>query len=86
MVIICNWIVFIKRYILRKTNASWIPFVGGVSVSIAFSLPIYKNLNDLYGIPLLLDYGCLWGFLHTFIFYVYLAVKSIFKILMKKLR
>lgn len=86
LVIIYNWIIFIKRYILRKTNASWIPLVGGVSICIAFSLPTYKSLNDIAGIPLLLDYGCSWGFIHTLIFYIYLAVKGVFKMLIKKLR
>lgn len=84
-IIVCNWIIFIKKYILKTTNASWIPLIGGLSISMAFCLPAYKNLNDYSGIPFFLDYGCILGFIHTLIFYLYISLKNILKIIIDKI-
>ncbi len=72
LIIISNWIIFFKRYVLRNSNSSWIPLIGGLLCGCALMLP-YQNLGQYFIIPLLIDYGCFIGFIHTF-FYIILKI------------
>lgn len=70
-IIVCNWIIFIKKYILKTTNASWIPLIGGLSISMAFCLPAYKNLNDYSGIPF---FSGLWLYFRIYSYFNFLLI------------
>lgn len=75
-IIIINWVVFFRRYIIRSSNSSWIPIIGGFLVMCAFSLP-HRSLDNFMMIGFFLDYGCFFGFVHTILFWVIVGLRKI---------
>ena len=55
---ILNPILFIRREILKRSNApSLIPIIGGILGAYGFSLCPYKPISNLAWLPLILDFG-----------------------------
>jgi hypothetical protein len=73
IIIVCNWIIFLKRYVLKNSNSSWIPLIGGGLCGCALLLPC-KNLGQYFIIPLLIDYGCFIGLIHTVLFIIFKVI------------
>jgi hypothetical protein len=61
IVIIGNWWVPIKYYVLkrRERSISCMPIVGGVLASFGLLLSPYSWLHEFFWIPLVVDIGCL---------------------------
>ncbi|TWT38308.1 hypothetical protein KOR42_51890 [Thalassoglobus neptunius] len=64
-IVIMNAIVFWKSCILRLRTPSWIPLLGGGLFTIAMLIQPHPSVREFWWIPLICDYGCLPGFVHT---------------------
>ncbi|MBU2062803.1 MAG: hypothetical protein KKF93_00225 [Candidatus Omnitrophica bacterium] len=69
MLIIMSNAVIVYRRIRYKSNESWVPIFGGLFLFIAFCLvpgqvPVYIKV-----LPFIIDWGCVPGMIHTFIFW-----------------
>ena len=64
-IFIYNWAVVIKYLITKRHPESWGPLVGGLSgVAGLFLLPVDMPVTVRL-LPLILDWGCLPGFVYT---------------------
>lgn len=73
-----NWIIFFKSCVIKSKKSSCIPLLGGGAIVLAMNLPGI-GMEDYASIPLLLDYGCIPLFVHTFFFLIYIGLKGLFK-------
>lgn len=70
------WIAFFNDAILwqelirKKKTASWVPVFGGALGAVSFLIFPVPRLARWFWLPLILDYGCLPGILHTAFFFV----------------
>jgi len=62
-----NWriVIFNWRHRDRGKFISWIPLVGGCLGSLGIWLAPLAELKPFWWAPLLLDFGCFFGFAHT---------------------
>lgn len=73
-----NWIIFFKSFVIKSKKSSCIPLLGGGAIYLAMNLPGI-DMEEYESIPLLLDYGCIPLFVHTFFFLMYKGLKGLFK-------
>ena len=77
--IIFFWILVVFGIIVIKSkNSSCIPLLGGGAIVLAMNLPGI-DMEEYESIPLLLDYGCIPLFVHTFFSFIYKMLKELFK-------
>jgi hypothetical protein len=70
-----NWLIFWRRNIKKSTGASWVPLIGGgIGIIGIFVLP-GNQFSWLWFVPLIVDFGCLPGFLFTALWYFKKAKK-----------
>ncbi|MBZ0134916.1 MAG: hypothetical protein K8I27_00920 [Planctomycetes bacterium] len=69
-----GWIAF-QQIVLRKKAPSWIPLFGGFAGACAVIIAPVDGLWVWAWIPLLIDWGCIPGFVHTAFFWLYLVPK-----------
>jgi hypothetical protein len=67
--------VFYKLYIRKEHAPSWIPLLGGILGVFALLLIPLNIAHKLSWLPLVLDLGCLPGFLLTVIVYIHRIVR-----------
>ena len=77
VVILYNCIIFFSC-VIKSKNSSCIPLLGGGAIVLAMNLPGI-DMEEYESIPLLLDYGCVPLFIHTFFFLMYKGLKGLFK-------
>lgn len=75
MLIIMSNAVIVYRRIRYKSNESWVPMIGGLLLFIALCLipepvPVYVKI-----LPFIIDWGCIPGMMHTFIFWKFVYPK-----------
>lgn len=59
-----NWAV-VWQGIVKRKHSSWVPLVGGlVGVAGLFIVPL-DRLHSYWWVPLILDWGCVPGLLHS---------------------
>ena len=66
---VINGGIFIQGAVLRQPTPSWVPLLGGASGLIALLLCPLPGTTRWWWVPLLVDYGCLPGALHTAWYY-----------------
>jgi hypothetical protein len=52
---------------LFKIHNSWVPLIGGVSGILGALVSPVETIRHLWWLPLLLDFGCIPGFLYTLV-------------------
>ena len=72
-----NWII-VFNCVIKSKNSSSIPLLGGGAIVLAMNLPGI-DMEEYESIPLLLDYGCIPLFVHTFFSFIYKMLKGLFK-------
>ena len=72
-----NWII-VFNCVIKSKNSSCIPLLGGGAIVLAMNLPGI-DMEEYESIPLLLDYGCIPLFVHTFFSFIYKMLKGLFK-------
>lgn len=60
-----NASVFWKLFVRKENAPSWIPLLGGMLGAFGLGVIPLELAHRLCFLPLLLDYGCLPGLLHT---------------------
>lgn len=71
-----NWGVFWKGFVRRQEAPSWIPLLGGVLGALGLVAAPIPGTTALCWLPLLLDWGCAPGLLHTGLFYARLRAQG----------
>jgi hypothetical protein len=66
--VIYNGIVFYQNF-FKKNNKSWIPILGGCLIAVGMYLQKTELASSFWWIGLLIDWGCLPGFLYNFFLY-----------------
>lgn len=68
-VIILNWSVVVRRFIIREPAPSWIPLLGGLCGIVALLVFPTDVSHRYWWIPALLDWGMAPGFIHAILLY-----------------
>ena len=71
-----NWII-VFNCVIKSKNSSCIPLLGGGAIVLAMNLPGI-DMEEYESIPLLLDYGCIPLFVHTFFFFFFKMLRGLF--------
>ena len=69
-------IVYNARVVLFRKQESWVPLVGGLLVVAALGVLPVSVPWWAYLVPLVADYGCAGGMIHTAIYYLLRRDKS----------
>lgn len=64
-----NWITFFREF-ARSSAPYWVPLLPGLAGVGAFSVAPNPTLEALWWLPLLLDAGCVPGFLYSAIWHL----------------
>src|SRR5215475_12670507 len=71
LLLVSGWVcalnagVFWKLFVRKENAPSWIPLLGGILGVFGLGVIPVELAHRLCFLPLLLDYGCLPGFIHT---------------------
>ncbi|HEY3332165.1 MAG TPA: hypothetical protein VGK19_19210 [Capsulimonadaceae bacterium] len=68
---VLNGVVAWKIWLKRVAASSWIPLLGGVFGELGLALLPVPNMLHYWIWPLLLDYGCVPGLLHTLVWHLH---------------
>lgn len=68
LIIAGNAVIILRGLTGRAKNESWVPILGGTLGVLALLIAPWPRLRDYWFIPLLIDWGCVPGLLHTAIF------------------
>ena len=78
ILVVFGIIVSLYNCVIKSKNSSCIPLLGGGAIVLAMNLPGI-DMEEYESIPLLLDYGCIPLFVHTFFSFIYKMLKELFK-------
>ena len=62
-----NGSIFWQNYIKREKAPSWVPLVGGVFGTLSLLLLPIDSVKPWWWVPLIVDFGCVPGIVHTLI-------------------
>jgi hypothetical protein len=60
----------------HKSSSSWIPVLGGTFLFLALCQLPYKLPWYILTLPFIIDWGCIPGMLHTFIYWKFIYPKK----------
>lgn len=74
-VTVVNWAVIVQ-WLANRKHSSWVPLVGGLSITAGLAIVPWPTANRLWWGPLIADWGCVPGLVFTVLHFAWLQFSS----------